>query len=454
MPFEGTLRGRVYDAQDQIVGEAPIQAQPDNEGEMGGPGAFEGTVPFHVDEDGPGRVEIAEISARDGSIVVSATVALTLVPTPSPTPTTPPRDITLTAPEEGATVNSPVEVRGRVTVMPFEGTLRGRVYNAQGQVVGEAPIQARADAEGEMGGPGAYSGIIPFQAETSGPGRVEIAELSARDGSLVVSAAVRVTLASYEPPDLSQMDVREEWTSPSIGGIWIARGLAAFPREGQEEHSSRYYQRLTIARSDGSRDWTVVDRWSALALGYTTPQPLRWSSDGRFFYFTNRPVPDGCAVFVNGSDLQRVDVADGIVTELVPAVGLWLSLSPNETMLAYAGYGDRGLVLQDLSEGSERQTQIEAAAETPDAHLGHVVWSPDGTALMLTVAFNACGPAEERTHALVRVDAETLSQTTVIPRDDRLFTTLAWPQTDRVALLDQDDSAWDLDPWTGNLVRR
>jgi hypothetical protein len=261
---------------------------------------------------------------------------------------------------------------------------------------------------------------------------------------------VRRTEEGTPPPDLSEMDVREDWTSTSPSGVWVARGLAAFPENGEGD-PDRYYTRLTVARFDSSEEWTVVERWSELALGYTTLQPLRWSSDGSHFYFTNRPVPDGCAVFVNGSDLQRVDLSDGSVTEIVPAVGLWLFLSPDERELAYVGYGDRGLVLRDLSTGRERQTQIEAAEETEDAHVGHVVWPPDGEALVLTVAVDACGPPEERAHTIVHIDAETLAQTTLIAEDERLFTSEAWSERGRVSLRDRDGETWWLDPETGDL---
>jgi hypothetical protein len=108
----------------------------------------------------------------------------------------PSREIVLTAPQEGNTVASPVEVEGRVTVMPFEANLRGRVYDGQGEVVGEGPIQVLPDAEGELGGPGTFAGTIPFQVDAAGPGCVEVAEISARDASVVVSATVAVTLTT------------------------------------------------------------------------------------------------------------------------------------------------------------------------------------------------------------------------------------------------------------------
>jgi hypothetical protein len=91
-------------------------------------------------------------------------------------------------------VSSPVQVLGRVSVMPFEGTIRGRIYDSDGRVVGQRPIQATPDVQGELGGRGTFIGIIPFHVDVAGPGLVEVAEISVRDGSIVVSATVAVTL--------------------------------------------------------------------------------------------------------------------------------------------------------------------------------------------------------------------------------------------------------------------
>jgi hypothetical protein len=113
-------------------------------------------------------------------------------PTQEAQPTVPLRMIALEVPQDGAVVRSPVVVRGRVSVTPFEATLRGRVYDAEGQVVGEAPIMLTT----EMGQPGTFEGEIPFNVSTSGPGRVEVAEESMKDGSVVVSAVANVTLDS------------------------------------------------------------------------------------------------------------------------------------------------------------------------------------------------------------------------------------------------------------------
>ena len=110
---------------------------------------------------------------------------------PEPTPGFGGRIIYLDVPASGAQVGSEVEVRGRVTVSPFEASLRGRVYDASGRVAGEGPVMVQA----EMGKPGPFAGRIRVNGPvTPGTGRVEVAELSMRDGSVMVSASVNVRL--------------------------------------------------------------------------------------------------------------------------------------------------------------------------------------------------------------------------------------------------------------------
>lgn len=121
------------------------------------------------------------------------------------TATIPPRQIVIEQPAAGATISSPVLVQGRVSVSPFEATLRGRVYDAAGQVVGEGPIMVAA----EMGTPGPFSGGLAFSVRAAGPGRVEIAEISAKDGSVVASAAVDVSLLPTTPAGEIEIPARD-----------------------------------------------------------------------------------------------------------------------------------------------------------------------------------------------------------------------------------------------------
>jgi len=235
-------------------------------------------------------------------------------------------------------------------------------------------------------------------------------------------------------------------TSTSPDGLWVAEGFYAFPMVNGRATGDRYYTRLVVARADGSAAWTLVDEWLDWGLGYTMPQAFHWSRDGRYLYFTNRPVPDGCGYFVNGGDLQRADLGDGQVTEVAPMLGFWLALSPDERTLA-ATSGGR-LILRDLATAAQREVAL-----VPDnvfAPLGKIAWAPDGSALVLAEANGACSP--KTTHTILRVDVATLAVKTLVDADGRLLTPEAWPEPGRVLLADKDQGRWWMDAETGALT--
>ena len=128
------------------------------------------------------------------------------IPSPSalpPTPTALLHPIVLEIPQAGAMIFSPVEVRGQVRMTPFEATLRGRVYDSQGKVIGESPIQVM----GELGKPGTYAGLIGFDPGSGGPGRVEVAEISAKDGSVAISATADVMISTGPSGDRIEIPI-------------------------------------------------------------------------------------------------------------------------------------------------------------------------------------------------------------------------------------------------------
>jgi len=224
--------------------------------------------------------------------------------------------------------------------------------------------------------------------------------------------------------------------------------IAALPTSSGPEN---YYTQLKVSKADGTLEWTVVDEWSAWGLGYTIPKPLHWSRDGRFLYFTNQPVPDGCAVFVNGSDLQRIDLSNGDVREIAPPVGLWLALSPDETMLAYIGYGGRGLVIRDLATGAEQEIPLDPGK---DYQAGQVLWSPDSKTIILALAIHPCSTGWADSTSIVRVDVTTLEPVTLLREDKRLFVPVEWTAAGKVLLKDGEGAHWLMDVTTGQVTRK
>ncbi len=103
----------------------------------------------------------------------------------------PGRAIFITSPVSGQAVCTPVSTRGTVTVAPFEFTLRGRVLNSNGMVVGQSNVHVTSPS----GLAGTFRGSIPCdtgRVRSGCNGRVELADISPRDGSVLASASVAI----------------------------------------------------------------------------------------------------------------------------------------------------------------------------------------------------------------------------------------------------------------------
>ena len=112
-------------------------------------------------------------AARGAPVRLLTALGLALaaaLPLPAPVLAQAPRAITLEAPGAGAAITSPVEVRGRVTVAPFENNLVGTVYDAAGQALGQGPVTVTPDVPGTFGGPGSFRAQLPFAARRAAPG--------------------------------------------------------------------------------------------------------------------------------------------------------------------------------------------------------------------------------------------------------------------------------------------
>jgi len=214
-----------------------------------------------------------------------------------------------------------------------------------------------------------------------------------------------------------------------------------------------YRTQLTVWRMDGSAEWKVVDQTSNWGLGWTTPRPFHWSHDGRSLYFTNYGVPDGCPGFGNGWGLSKVDLDDGSITEVLPSMGNWMALSPEEERLAYVPRSAHAVVIRDLATGKESTFALQTGEGDPTASIGHILWSPDGSALILTVALDRCQALEKLRHSIVRLDLSTGAETVLVDGDERWLVTQSWPDPDEIILLDGQERHWRMEANSGLVAR-
>lgn len=258
--------------------------------------------------------------------------------------------------------------------------------------------------------------------------------------------------ASAPTPDLKELD-SDTYDNTSPGGHWVARWLIAF-----DDQQNTRYLRFWIERADGLRRYVLFDAWEPMALGMTVPRIVRWSSDGQHVYYTNQPSPDGCVMFVNGWDLWRVDLSDGSQEQLVEAAGLMIFLSPGETTLLYESREGYGLTLRDLESSGEQFVPLDIGedVEADDLDVVSAVWSPDESAILVTVYNGGCPPPEGgpgMAFTIVRVELSDLSARTLIEHDkERQPVVVSWPEPDRAVVQFAEGSYWLMDPQTGEIL--
>ena len=187
-PSGNGLAYLVYDARGGVIGMGTLAV----DGFADSPGTFAAPVEFIAGAGGPGRI-LVDVHQGDGSALARATVQVVLQAAPAREGTgraTP--ELVLEAPLSGATVGATVELRGRISAMPFEKNLSYRIYTQAGTIVGEGAMLL----EGAFDGPGTFAESIAVTGTTApGPLRIEVAEESVVDGSLIVSTSVEVWFA-------------------------------------------------------------------------------------------------------------------------------------------------------------------------------------------------------------------------------------------------------------------
>jgi len=160
------------------------------------------------------RAQINALEIRGGKIFLDATVhgpndpgccpafkvtrtfrlvdsLLVLVNATSETPGGIQRLISIEGPQPRQFVSGALTVNGHVTVAPFENTLRLRIYNEQGNELYTAPIMVNAAT---MGAAGVFDVTIDLAGFAPGPITVEVADLSAADGSVLALDSVQVVI--------------------------------------------------------------------------------------------------------------------------------------------------------------------------------------------------------------------------------------------------------------------
>jgi hypothetical protein len=237
---------------------------------------------------------------------------------------------------------------------------------------------------------------------------------------------------------------------PSPDGEWIAEASFEHLNDGES-----YRVRLAVGRSDGAVWWTPVD-YTQSGLGYTYPALRYWSPDSRTFYFFNMQTPDGCSDFYPIEDeWNALNVEDGSLTTLPLPDGRGHTISPDGTVMVYASARPPyGLHFRNTLTSTEEFLRLPVdEVDTREVQAGGIVWSPDGGAFALSVAYgDSCKP-DALSFSILRV--EDPAHPVFIPlieESPKLIRMTIWDPSGRILARDWNGDSWWMDAQNGKIA--
>jgi hypothetical protein len=188
--FEQNLVIHVLDVDGNVVGSGTAQIQAD----VGQRGPYSADVPFNVRSEGPGRIIVYSVSARDGNTIHLSSVEVRLKPSGESTPGiadsgSDVEAIVIHSPTLVQNVTSPLTISGEAAPT-FEQHLSVLIRDEAGNVIATGSTTIQADA----GQRGPFSITLTYEVASAQAGRVVVFDASPRDGGVTHLASVEVKL--------------------------------------------------------------------------------------------------------------------------------------------------------------------------------------------------------------------------------------------------------------------
>jgi len=214
--------------------------------------------------------------------------------------------------------------------------------------------------------------------------------------------------------------------------------------------------RFSVANFDDTVIWNVSQPHFASPAWFT---PYRWSQDNRYLYFNVFVEIDGYVPFYQGGGLQRLDVLNGEVSEILPSGELitvnpihyrWnfpaFSLSPEDDKLAYITRMDSGiqLVIRNMKTNAENSLDFDQYSDA-----GSIIWSPEQDYLVLAASK---GTNWSNTLGFVEIiEVDTLTPRTVVENKNGVFDPVVWLNNHTILLKERGGNYFYLDTTTEKL---
>ena len=200
-----------------------------------------------------------------------------------------------------------------------------------------------------------------------------------------------------------------------------------------EDGPNAYEQLKLIRVGDGTESVIATQLQSCGGVGAYGLGELYWSSDSRYFYYTDarEGSPDGLCWYWE-RPIYRLDV----LTQETELLGSG-PFSPDQTKIAM--WQENDLVIWSLYGGE--LSRIPAVIS--DAKRGPIAWSPDSESLVYLQNESDCFPFGKS--YVIRFDMSKTEQNLLLESDTPSFIYATWDASDRITLSDEQGNHWVYD---------
>ena len=264
----------------------------------------------------------------------------------------------------------------------------------------------------------------------------------------VKTAAATSTLdLKTPPPNVNPSHSLQVESLESPNREWIAQ--TTFEQEIQED----YHVQFTVSRKDGTKTWIILDYW-ADGVGYKYAQLHQWSNDSQYIYFTgDRIAGGGCDFFPVDSKWQRLSVDTGQVTDLPLPFGRGHAISPNESIIAYISPDPPLYVsLHGIQGGQEQKVLLPIDPNLEAAQAGDILWTSDGSAVILSIATGDACNSSDLNFYLIRVEINTLDINELVGNSNDLLRPIKFEVPNHLLVRDWNGYTWWMDATSGETI--
>ena len=221
--------------------------------------------------------------------------------------------------------------------------------------------------------PGSLS-VTPTPAQTS-PGPTQTLTSTRQTPSPAPSLSPQ-DIASSVLTELSIDKTREY--SPNGYCQWERLLAWSLSEVTQRKYSSQFF---TYVKVTCEQEWVLIEERKEQNLGYSIPEPVGWSMDGKYIYFHDAVIPDGCQPLGGfQQNLRQVELSTGNIRVIPLQWTGGVALSPDSTKLVYYDWENVEVGVYDLVNQEEQRIPFELPEPMEDWHAGDSTWSPDSRA--------------------------------------------------------------------------